>query len=92
VASRPQLDLYGEAYQAWRKFMERTAKGAVSCDAVSRVIFHALTAKTPRTRYLVGTDARIYARLAWICPDRVMDWIGRKVMGLGSVRAARRRG
>ncbi len=90
VASRPQLELYGEAYQAWRKFMEGTAKGAIPCDAVSRVIFHALTADTPRTRYLVGTDARIFARLAWICPDRVMDWIGRKLMGLGSIRAARR--
>jgi len=89
-ASKLNLDLYGEAYQAFRKFSEQTAAGAVPCDAVSRAIFHALTAKTPRTRYLVGTDARVYTRLAQICPDRVMDWVGRKVMGLGSVRSSRR--
>jgi len=91
-ASKQHLDLYGEAYQAFRKFSEQTAAGAVACDAVSRAIFHALTAKTPRTRYLVGTDARVYARLAQICPDRVMDWVGRKVMGLDSVRSLRSRG
>ena len=89
-ASKLNLDLYGEAYQAFRKFSEQTAAGAVPCDAVSRAIFHALTAKTPRTRYLVGTDARVYTRLAQICPDRVMDWVGRKVMALGSVRSSRR--
>lgn len=89
-ASKPHLDLYGEAYQAFRRFTEQTAAGAVPCDAVSRAIFHALTAKRPRTRYLVGRDARVYARLAQICPDRVMDWVGRKVMGLGSVRSSPR--
>jgi NAD(P)-dependent dehydrogenase (short-subunit alcohol dehydrogenase family) len=92
TASKQHLDLYGAAYQAARKFSERTAAGAVPCDAVSRAIFHALTAKTPRTRYLVGTDARVYGRLARICPDRVIDWVGRKVMGLGRVRSARSRG
>lgn len=89
-ASKEQLDLYGEGYQAFRKFHDQNAAGAVPCDAVSKAIFHALTAKTPRTRYLVGTDARVYARLAQICPDRVTDWVVRKVMGLGSVRSSRR--
>jgi NAD(P)-dependent dehydrogenase (short-subunit alcohol dehydrogenase family) len=81
-ASKQDLDLYGEAYQAFRKFEAQTAKGAVPCDQVSRAIFHALTARRPRTRYLVGRDARIYARLAQLCPDRFVDWVTRKVMGL----------
>jgi NAD(P)-dependent dehydrogenase (short-subunit alcohol dehydrogenase family) len=89
-ASKRDLDLYGEAYQAFRRFSEQTAAGAISCDAVSRAIFHALTARTPRTRYLVGTDARVYARLAQICPDRVVDWVTRRVMGRGSARSSRR--
>jgi NAD(P)-dependent dehydrogenase (short-subunit alcohol dehydrogenase family) len=89
-ASKRNLDLYGEAYQAFRRFSEQNATGAISCDAVSLAIFHALTTKTPRTRYLVGTDARLYARLAQICPDRVVDWVTRKVMGRGSVRSSRR--
>jgi NAD(P)-dependent dehydrogenase (short-subunit alcohol dehydrogenase family) len=89
-ASKRDLDLYGEAYQAFRGFSEQNATGAISCDAVSLAIFQALTTKTPRTRYLVGTDARLYARLAQICPDRVVDWVTRKVMGRGSVRSSRR--
>jgi NAD(P)-dependent dehydrogenase (short-subunit alcohol dehydrogenase family) len=81
--SKQDLDLYGEAYRAFRAFEERNAAGAVPCDVVSRAIFHALTAKRPRTRYLVGRDARLYARLAHTFPDRFVDWVTRKVMGLG---------
>ena len=88
-ASKQDLELYGEGYQAFRRFSDRNAAGAISCDAVSQAIFHALTASRPRTRYLVGTDARLYGRLAQICPDRFVDWITRKVMGLGGVRFPR---
>ena len=83
-ASAQDLDLYGEAYRAFRKFEEQNASNAVPCDAVSRAIFHALTARKPRTRYLVGRDAKIYGRLPQIFPDRVVDWLTRKVMGIGS--------
>jgi NAD(P)-dependent dehydrogenase (short-subunit alcohol dehydrogenase family) len=82
-ASKRDLDLYGEAYQAFRKFEEQNASGAVPCDAVSRAIFHALTARRPRTRYLVGRDAQLYGRLPQILPDRLLDWMTRKLMGLG---------
>ncbi len=88
-ASKQELELYGEGYQAFRRFSDRNAAGAISCDAVSQAIFHALTARRPRTRYLVGTDARLYGRLAQLCPDRLVDWITRKVMGLGGVRFPR---
>lgn len=88
-ASEQDLELYGEGYQAFRRFSERNAAGAISCDAVSRAIFHALTARRSRIRYLVGTDALLYGRLAQICPDRLVDWITRKVMGLGGVRSPR---
>ncbi len=83
-ASEQDLDLYGKAYRAFRAFEERTASSAVSCDVVSRAILHALTAGRPRTRYLVGRDAQIYGRLPQIFPDRLVDWITRKVMGLGA--------
>jgi NAD(P)-dependent dehydrogenase (short-subunit alcohol dehydrogenase family) len=82
-ASKQHLDLYGAAYRAFRKFEAQNAVGAVPCDAVSKAIFHALTARRPRTRYLVGRDAQLYGRLAQIFPDRFVDWVTRKVMGLG---------
>ncbi len=37
------------------------------------MIGRALTAKRPRTRYLVGTDAKIRGPLAKVLPDRLMD-------------------
>jgi NAD(P)-dependent dehydrogenase (short-subunit alcohol dehydrogenase family) len=89
-ASEQGLDLYGEAYRAFLAFSEKNAASAISCDAVSRVIFRALTARKPRTRYLVGTDARLYGTLAQIFPDRAVDWITRRVMGLGGVRSSRK--
>jgi short-subunit dehydrogenase len=41
--------------------------------AVAEVIGKALTAKRPRTRYLVGTDAKVRAQAARILPDRALD-------------------
>jgi NAD(P)-dependent dehydrogenase (short-subunit alcohol dehydrogenase family) len=84
AASEQDLALYGQAFQAFRSFSEQNATNAISCDAVSQAIVHALTARKPRTRYLVGRDARVYGRLAQICPDRLLDWVTRKVMGLAS--------
>jgi NAD(P)-dependent dehydrogenase (short-subunit alcohol dehydrogenase family) len=82
-ASPQQVELYGKPYQAFKNFEKQTAAGAVPCETVSQAIFHALTAKRPRTRYLVGRDARLYVRLAQIFPDRFVDWVTRKVMRLG---------
>jgi hypothetical protein len=46
------------------------------------VVGEALTARRPRTRYLVGRDAKVRAALAKRLPDRVMDsLIGRALSG-----------
>ena len=42
-------------------------------DAVAQVVEHALTAPSPRTRYLVGRDARLRAALTKFVPDRLRD-------------------
>jgi hypothetical protein len=41
---------------------------------VAQAITHALTSERPKTRYLVGRDARIFALLAYL-PDRARDVI-----------------
>ena len=82
-ASKRELDLYGEGYRAFKKFESENVEGAVACDVVSRAIFHALTARRPRTRYQVGKNARLFVGLAKFSPDRLVDWITRKAMGLG---------
>jgi hypothetical protein len=40
---------------------------------VAEAIGAALTASRPRTRYLVGSDAKLRARMSRVLPDRVMD-------------------
>ena len=45
------------------------------------MIGEALTATKPRTRYLVGRDAKVRARIAGIVPDRVMDRLIARALG-----------
>jgi NAD(P)-dependent dehydrogenase (short-subunit alcohol dehydrogenase family) len=50
--------------------------------AVAEVIGKALTADRPRTRYVVGGEAKVRAQLARLLPDRAMDrLIGRALGG-----------
>ncbi len=65
--------LYGPTVAAVRKVVDEAAKRAISADVVAKVVEHALTAPVPKTRYLVGTDAKIRAFIGQILPDRIMD-------------------
>ena len=62
--------------------MEQFRKRASSPDQVADAIIHALEAARPKTRYLVGLDARAAVFMSWLLPDRAMDFIKRKAMGL----------
>ena len=42
-------------------------------DVVVGAIHHALTARRPRTRYVLGRDARVTAALARVLPGRALD-------------------
>lgn len=65
--------LYGDALEALRDAARGMESGAISPDAVVEAISHALFADRPKTRYLVGSEARIRAALAKIAPDRLQD-------------------
>jgi NAD(P)-dependent dehydrogenase (short-subunit alcohol dehydrogenase family) len=74
--------LYAPAVAAVRAAADRASRAAIPADAVARAVEHALTAARPRTRYLVGRDARIRAALAWLLPDRVRDALIARALGL----------
>ena len=74
--------LYGKMGRAVLDFFAKMERSAIPPDRVARVIEHALTAARPRTRYLVGIDARIQALLAWLLPDRTRDALFGRLMGL----------
>ena len=75
--------LYGRMVETLRK---ETAKieqeRGIEPSEVAEVIGKALTASRPRTRYLVGTDAKLRGPMAKFLPDRLMDrMIGRALGG-----------
>ena len=72
-------ELYGERMAAFgRVARERGAKGA-SADAVAHVVEEALTSDRPRTRRLVGRDAKLRAGFE-LLPDRVRDSVYERVL------------
>jgi hypothetical protein len=56
-----------------RPLLDSQEQAAVFPEEVAKVIEHALTARRPRTRYLVGRDARLMALFHWLLPDRAFD-------------------
>ena len=76
--------LYGGAVEAMRRVTERVERAAVSPDRVARVVERALTTAHPRTRYLVGVDARVQATVRRL-PAPVRDTLLVRAMGLPRV-------
>lgn len=74
--------LYGQAIARYREVIKSTAERGIPPQKVAAAIEHALSARRPRTRYLVGLDAKVQARLKIVIPDRVFDAIVARVMNL----------
>jgi NAD(P)-dependent dehydrogenase (short-subunit alcohol dehydrogenase family) len=71
---RPEVrERYGEVIDAVRKESEKNRTEGVPPQEVADAVAHALTAAKPKTRYLVGRDAKMRGPMAKVLPDRVMD-------------------
>jgi NAD(P)-dependent dehydrogenase (short-subunit alcohol dehydrogenase family) len=81
--AHPEQDaLYGKAIASFRKVVQDLADRGIPPQKVAEEIAHALEAERPRTRYLVGLDAKLQARLKVVIPDRVWDRIVARMMHL----------
>lgn len=70
----PEIErLYGERMDHMRALAEKTGKRGVDPDDVAKAVEHALTASKPRTRYVVGTEAKVQLKLSAALPRRTMD-------------------
>lgn len=67
------VELYGARVQGARDMATNAAKNGLPPIEVAKVIERALTARRPRTRYPVGTDAKVGAALIARLPDRLRD-------------------
>jgi NAD(P)-dependent dehydrogenase (short-subunit alcohol dehydrogenase family) len=75
-AKSPQTNLlYGTAIEKFRKVIEDTAERGIPPEKVAKAISHALESSRPKSRYLVGLDAKVQARLKPLIPTPLFDWI-----------------
>ncbi len=67
------LKLYGKSFTAMRAAAREFEEAGIPADEVAKFVEHALTAKKPKTRYVVGRDAQLQRVLAKVVPDRIRD-------------------
>jgi NAD(P)-dependent dehydrogenase (short-subunit alcohol dehydrogenase family) len=72
---------YGAHIDAIRKGIEMQDSQGIGPDKVARAVEHALLSKRPRTRYVVGVDARMQSAMVRLLPDRPREAIIRKFAG-----------
>ncbi len=79
---RQATDLYGHSLKEVANVVEKAAADGIDPDIVARAVAHALTARTPKTRYLVGRAVRLQVLLNKILPDRLYDQLVIRYVGL----------
>lgn len=72
-ASDEHGQLYGRSIAAFHEVARRAGTRGIPPERVAKAIEHALSARRPRARYLVGLDAKGQARLKALLPTRVVD-------------------
>ncbi|KAF4516214.1 hypothetical protein B566_EDAN000454 [Ephemera danica] len=82
VTSEELKTLYAGVVAGVRARVAEAAARAIPPDAVSEAVAHALTASRPKTRYLVGRDAKLRALLIKLLPDRWSDRLMTRILNL----------
>jgi len=81
---------YETLINALRTFAERAEREGLPPEAVAAVVGHAVTARRPRTRYVVGREARVRVALGRLLPDRAMDALIRRAITTSGGRSGGR--
>lgn len=76
--------LYGDGLAADSRMVRGLMNGGLPPGRVAETVARALTSRRPRTRYLVGADARAMALASRLLPDSVRDMLVARVMKLPS--------
>jgi NAD(P)-dependent dehydrogenase (short-subunit alcohol dehydrogenase family) len=77
---------YAGISDALRSIAARAEREGLPPEAVAEVVGRAVTARRPRTRYVVGREARVQAVLTRLLPDRAMDALIRRALTTSSGR------
>ena len=73
---------YGDRMLAMADAAQKFGNAGVAPEKVAKAVAHALTARRPKTRYLVGPDARAQALLRAALPDRALDRVMGRLSGV----------
>jgi NAD(P)-dependent dehydrogenase (short-subunit alcohol dehydrogenase family) len=76
------MTLYGPTFTAMRAAARKFEAAGIPPDEVAKFVEHALTARTPKTRYVVGRDAQLQRVLVKVAPDRLRDRLVAQQLGL----------
>ena len=82
VTSEELKTLYAGVIAGVRARVAEAAARAIPPAAVSDAVVHALTAAIPKTRYLVGRDAKVRALMIKLLPDRWSDRLMTRILKL----------
>jgi NAD(P)-dependent dehydrogenase (short-subunit alcohol dehydrogenase family) len=74
--------LYGKVLDKMMITAEKTAARGVHPDEVSKAVADALRSKRPKSRYIVGRDAKLQYLLSKVLPARSLDRLKMKVMNI----------
>lgn len=74
-------ELYGKQVEGIRRASRKLGERGIPPERVAARIEHALSARRPRTRYLVGLDAKLQARAKVLTPARLWDRIVARMIG-----------
>lgn len=76
-----QRDLYARHIAGLKKSIPVSQKLAVPAEKVSAVVAKALTARSPRSRYVVGVGPKLQVSLLTNLPTPLSDFVRRRVAG-----------
>ncbi|HET8975756.1 MAG TPA: SDR family oxidoreductase [Solirubrobacterales bacterium] len=74
--------MYGRQLEAMKDTIRTTAERGIPPEKVAEVISRVIGSDNPKTRYLVGRDAKLAKRLSTLLGDKVLDRLMRRSMKL----------
>jgi len=78
--ARKRQALYKDAEASMHRLAKFFSRSGLTPRRVAEVVHRALTARRPRTRYLVGRDANLLARITPLGTDRMRYWVIRRIL------------
>src|SRR3954454_12742375 len=72
--------LYGRQVSRFGEVLHETASRGISPEKVAEAVHKAVASENPKHRYLIGTDAKIGARLKGTLPDRTFSKLAARQM------------